>query len=95
MKKAFYASICSNGAHGGALYTDKNGVLFRCQKLTVDSTLKNLSFCYEQIEKCEKKRSLVVFPAVTITLSDKSRYKFIIFNRKKFLDEICKQKDNA
>lgn len=88
MKKAYYASVCSNGAHGGALYTDENGVLFRCQKLTVDEKFKRLSFGYNEIKKLEKKRSLAVFPAVTITLANNESYKFIVFNRKRFINTI-------
>ena len=45
---------------------------------------------YENFAKVENSRQLGISPAITIFAKDGSEYKFVVFSRKKVLDEIAK-----
>ncbi len=80
MKKAFYASLCWEGAQGGGLYADDKGIIFRAQKLTLPEKLKHIKMPYSAIKQVLASRALV-FPAVIVSLKNGEEYKFIVFNR--------------
>lgn len=82
MREAFMASLCWYGAHGGGLYADDCGLVFRAQKLTLPDDLKRIAIAYSDIKLAARCRSFV-FPAVNILLESGSEYKFIVFGRKK------------
>ncbi len=81
MRKAFYASLCWEGAQGGGLYADDTGLVFRARKLTIPDKLKCIKMPYSEIKTANACRALI-FPAVTISLTNGVKYKIIVFNRK-------------
>lgn len=90
MQKVFYGSICHYGIQGGAIFLNDEGVLFRCQKLSIEEKYKHLLLPYKDISKIQKSQVLGIFPCVTIDMKQKEQYKFVIFQRNLFLKEINK-----
>ena len=84
MDEIFIASLCKNGILGGAIYVDKNHITYRTNKLTVSEKYRNLKMPIKDIIEITSGRMLF-FPTVTISLKHDYKYKFIIFNKKKFL----------
>jgi hypothetical protein len=94
MKRAFYGSICHNGSQGGAIILDDIGINFKCQKITIEEEYKNMQLKYDKISTIQLCRSILIFPGVQIYMKNGEQYKFIIFNRKKFvqlLEKMIKQ----
>lgn len=84
MREAFAASLCWYGAQGGGLYADDIGLIFRAQKLTLPDDMKKIGMPYSDIKMVLRCRSFV-FPAVNILLEGGREYKFIVFDRKRFI----------
>jgi hypothetical protein len=85
MKKWFSASLCYEGAHGGAIITDEEDVVYKTQVQVLPDEYKYIKIPYSDIQNVYRNYSLLIFPSVTINLKNGSKYKFIIFNRKRFL----------
>ncbi|MBO7196390.1 MAG: hypothetical protein J6V80_03555 [Clostridia bacterium] len=83
MKKVFICSLCHNGILGGALYLDENSVTYKTNKLTVDKAYRNLVFPINKI--CKLTWKWIVFPIATFRMISGVEYKFIIFNKKRFI----------
>ena len=88
MKISFYASACVDGLHGGAVYLTDGEFCFRCQKLTIDEEYKNLRIPYENIVSVSKGKRAMLFPTTVIKTKSGNTYRFLIFNRKKFIMHI-------
>ena len=83
MKKTFACSlICRGGILGGGIYIEDNAVTYKTNKLTVDKKYRNLVLPLDQIYKLEWK--WILFPIATLHLKNGERYKFIIFNKRRF-----------
>lgn len=90
MKKSFYASICANGLHGGAIYLVDNGFSFRCKKITIEDVYKNLYIPYNNIKSISTGNKILFIPTTVIQTIDEKTYRFLIFNRKEFKNCINK-----
>lgn len=87
MKKTFYGSLCYQGIRGGAIFIDDESVVYRNQTLTLPEEYKNIVMPIKEIEKVEK-GYMLLFPTVTIYLKNQKYYKFVVFNRKGFLENL-------
>ncbi|HIT33097.1 MAG TPA: hypothetical protein IAC31_00520 [Candidatus Faecousia intestinigallinarum] len=87
MKDAFAASFFHDGVLGGAIYLKPDKVIYKTNKVTVDEKYRDLEMLYQDIVKIRTGRSLL-FPTVTIVLKEGVSYKFIVFEKKKFLDRM-------
>lgn len=88
MKISFYASVFASGLHGGAVYLGDDAFYFCCQKAIIDNEYKNFKIPYENIKSiCKGKRALF-FPTTIIETKIGVHYRFLIFNRKKFIKYI-------
>lgn len=85
MKMSFYASACVNGLHGGGAYLNDTEFRFRSQKMTIAEEYKNLRIPYEKIKNISTGKSIFFIPTTVIETTDGNRYRFLIFNRKKFM----------
>lgn len=85
MKKSFYASACICGIHGGGAYLVDDGFRFRCQKLTIADEYKDLLIPYGKIKSVFAARWVFFIPTTVIETLDGKTYRFLIFNRKKFI----------
>lgn len=82
MKKAFMCSLCHNGLLGGGLYVDNISVTYRTHKITVADKYKNLVLPLNEIKEIVWK--WVLFPVATFYMTNGEKYKFIIFNKRRF-----------
>ena len=83
MKKSFVCSlICHNGIIGGGICLEDSAISYRTNKLTVDERYKNLVLPLNEV--CELSWKWIVFPIATLRMASGERYKFIIFNKKRF-----------
>lgn len=93
MGKAYSASFCHYGIQGGALYLDNVGITFLCQKISIEDKYKKLVLRYRDIKEINPCTSIIVFPAVRFIMEDKEEFKFVVFHRKKFLQQIEKLRE--
>lgn len=88
--KSFICSLCLNGIIGGALYLDKASLTYKTNKLTVDKKYRNLVLPMSGIKEITWK--WIVFPVATVFMKNGEQYKFIIFNKSRFVkcfEEYC------
>lgn len=84
MKKGFRGSLCYQRLRGGVIFVDNKFVVYKNQTLTLSKRYENIVIPIEVIAKV-KKGYAIVFPTVTIYLKNNEKYRFVIFNRKKFI----------
>ena len=88
--KSFICSLCRNGIIGGALYLDRASLTYKTNKLTVDKKYRNLVLPMSEIKEITWK--WIVFPVATVFMKNGEQYKFIIFNKSRFVkcfEEYC------
>lgn len=85
MKKYFIASLCKKGILGGAIIADDEAITFKTNKLTVPMELRNLKMRYQDIKETEA-GWLFVFPTVSVEMKNGAVHKFVIFDRKGFIN---------
>lgn len=91
MKKSFMSSlICHNGIVGGGIYINDNSITYKTNKLTVDSKYKNLVLPLKEISELKWKR--IIFAIAILTMTDGEEYRFIIFNKRRFIKHYNKAK---
>lgn len=90
MKKSFYASACINGLHGGGAYLIDDSFRFRCQKITIANEYKDLRIPYVDMESVTAGKRVLFIPTTVIETRDGKKYRFLIFNRKRFMRNIMK-----
>ena len=85
MNKYFIASLCKNGIIGGAIVADDEAITYKTNKLTVPVELRNLKMRYQDIKRTEA-GWLFVFPTVSVEMKNGVVHKFVIFDRKGFIN---------
>ena len=90
-KESFYASICMHGLQGGTVYLVDHEFCFRCQKATMADEYKNLRIPYKNIKTVFAGKRTLFIPTTIIETHDGKTYRFLIFNRKRFISCIEKQ----
>lgn len=88
-RTSFYASLFENGLLGGAAYLDEEGFRFVCQKATVDKEFRDLRIPYRNIKSVRAERKNII-PLTTVETDCGKSYRFLIFNRKRFIDLVNK-----
>ncbi len=83
MSEGFVCSLCHKGILGGGLYLDGKAVTYRTNKLTVDKRFRKLVMPISEINEIKWKR--VIFPVANFYMKDGNVYKFIIFNKSRFI----------
>ncbi|MCI7472442.1 MAG: hypothetical protein MSB10_02040 [Clostridiales bacterium] len=84
MKDAFMASLFHRGVHGGALYLQRDNVLYRTSKSLLEAEYRSLELPYHRIESVKTGRALC-FPTVTFSMKNGASYRFLVFHHKTFL----------
>lgn len=87
MKDAFMASFFHEGILGGAIYLQRDKVLYRTDKLQLEPRYRNLEIPYDRIAEIKTGWALC-FPTVTLVTKSGISYKFILFNRRTFLSRL-------
>ena len=83
MRKAFMCSLCHNGILGGGLYLEPQSITYRTQKLTVDKKYRNLVLPMNNVQELTWKH--ILFPVATFHMKNGEAYRFIIFNKGRFM----------
>ena len=84
MKNTFICSLCHNGILGGGLYLDSESVTYKTNKLTVDKKYRNLVLPIKEIKEITWQN--IIFPIADFHMINGENYKFIIFNKKGFIE---------
>ena len=85
MRNAFYASLVHHGLRGGAVYVSEDAITYQNQTAAIEAKYKHLVLPFREIREISCERVLLL-PAVTVSLKNEESYRFIIFNRKRFLN---------
>ena len=85
--KYYVASFCRNGMIGGGITVGDDGICYRTNKLTVPAAYRDLRLPYEDIEDVIP-GSVLGLPAVTVRMKNKEEYKFQIFAKNSFMEEV-------
>ena len=83
MKKVFLCSLCHGGVLGGALYVRDSDLAYKTNKLILNKEYRNIVIPFDSIAEISWRR--VLFPIATITTTDGKSYKFLLYNKKRFL----------
>ena len=81
--KAFICSLCHQGVLGGGLYLDEKSLTYRTNKLTVDARYRHLILPLDEIQGITWQ--WIVFPLATVQMKNGEAYRFIIFNKNRFV----------
>ena len=87
MEKTYVASLCCQGLLGGGLFLDDERVTYRTGKLQVPAEIRNLQLPFCRIKGVEKSKALFL-PTVTIEMQDGRAWKFLVFGRNSFLNNL-------
>lgn len=80
--KSFICSLCHKGILGGMLYLDKQAVVYRTNKLTVNEKYRKLVLPLKDVEEVTWK--WIIVPVATFQMKNGEAYKMIIFNKGRF-----------
>lgn len=92
MKNTFSVSLCMNGLLGGWITIGEVSMVYKTGKVTIPEKYRNLVMAYNAILSVTE-GSLVFLPTVTVKMKNEEEYKFVVFNRKKFINTL-KEKMN-
>ena len=84
MKNTFSVSLCKNGLLGGWIVIGELSMVYKTGKVTIPEKYRNLVMEYKDIFSVTE-GSLVLLPTVTVKMKNEEEYKFVVFNRKKFI----------
>ena len=93
MKNTFSVSLCKNGLIGGFIVIGEASMVYKTGKVTIPPKYRNLVLEYNDILSLTEGQFLFL-PTVTIKMKNEEEYKFVVFNRKSFL-EVLNRKRNG
>ena len=91
MKNTFSVSLCKNGIIGGWIVIEENSMSYRTGKLTIPEKYKNLVMNYKDILSVTE-GTFLLLPTVMVKMKNEEEYKFIVYNRKRFLEVLNRKK---
>ena len=90
MVKYFVVSLCKNGLIGGGITADEDAITYHTGKLTVPKEFRRLVMKYEEIDRLTEGR-LFILPTVTVMLRGGEEYKFVVFDKKRFVSTLVEK----
>ena len=90
MVKYFVVSLCKNGLIGGGITADEDAITYHTGKLTVPKEFRRLVIKYEDIDGLTE-GWLFILPTVTVMLRGGEEYKFVIFDKKRFVSTLVEK----
>ena len=85
MRNTFSVSLCKNGLIGGWITIGEVSIVYKTGKVTIPEKYRNLVMAYKDVLSVDEDNMLFL-PMVTVKMKNEEVYKFLVFNRKKFLD---------
>ena len=93
MKNTFFVSLCKNGILGGYIVVGEVSMVYKTGKMTIPEKYRNLVIEYKDIFSVTE-GTLLFLPIVMIKMKNEEEYKFVVFNRKHFLEALSKKRGN-
>ena len=93
MKNTFSVSLCKNGLLGGWITIGEVSMAYKTGKLTIPEKYRNLVMVYNEILSITEGK-MFFLPTVTVKMKNEEEYKFVVYNRKRFL-EVLDTKRNS
>lgn len=87
MKNTFSVSLCKNGLIGGWITIGEVSMVYKTGKVTIPVKYRNLVMEYKDVLSVDEDNMLFL-PMVTVKMKNEEVYKFLVFNRKKFLETL-------
>ena len=91
MINTFTVSLCKNGILGGYIVADEEAITYKTGKLTIPEKYKNLKMKYKDILSVTE-GSLLFMPTVSLRMKNDEEYKFIVFEKKRFLKMLSEKR---
>lgn len=85
MKNTFSVSLCKNGLIGGWITLGESSMIYKTGKVTIPEKYRNLVMVYNEILSVTE-GNMLFLPTVTVKMKNEEEYKFIVYNRKRFLE---------
>ena len=92
MRDVFAASLCRQGILGGAVCLKEDKMIYKTNKASVAPQYRKVEMKFSDIDGVDSERKLL-FPIVTVRKKNGNAYRFIVFNRKKFLNRYTELKN--
>ena len=87
IKSTFSVSLCKTGLIGGWITIGEVSMVYKTGKLTIPERYRNLVMAYKDVLSVDEDNMLFL-PMVTVKMKNEEVYKFLVFNRKKFLETL-------
>ena len=91
MINTFTVSLCKNGILGGYIVADEEAITYKTGKLTIPEKYRNLKMKYKDILSVTED-SLLFMPTVSLRMKNDEEYKFIVFEKKRFLKMLSEKR---
>jgi len=91
MINTFTVSLCKNGILGGYIVADEEAITYKTGKLTIPEKYRNLKMKYKDILSVTE-GSLLFMPTVSLRMKNDEEYKFIVFEKKRFLKMLSEKR---
>lgn len=91
MINTFTVSLCKNGILGGYIVADEEAITYKTGKLTIPEKYRNLKMKYKDILSVTE-GSLLFMPTVSLRMKNDEEYKFIVFEKKRFLKMLIEKR---
>ena len=93
MKNTFSVSLCKNGLLGGWITIGEVSMVYKTGKVTIPQKYRNLVMEYNEIFSLTEGK-MFFLPTVTVKMKNEEEYKFIVYNRKHFLEILHNKMNN-
>ena len=91
MNNTFAVSLCKNGLLGGFITIGDVSMVYKTGKVTVPQKYRNLVMSYSDIISVTE--GMIVFlPTVTVRMKDEEEYKFVVFNKNRFMNVLTEKR---
>jgi len=94
MKNTFSVSLCRNGLLGGWIVVGEVSMVYKTGKVTIPEKYRNLVMEYKDIFSVTE-GTLLFLPTVTVKMKNEEEYKFVVFNRKHFLEALSAKRGRS
>ena len=89
----YAASLCRQGILGGAVCLKADRIIYKTNKVSAAPQYRRVEMKYSDIDGIDKGRQFL-FPTVTVKKKNGNNYKFVMFNRKQFLNRYQELKND-
>ena len=93
LENIFSVSLCKNGILGGWIIVEDSSMTYKTGKVTIPEKYRNLEMKYEDVVSMTE-GSFIFIPTITVEMKNKEAYKFLVFNKNRFLEMVDAKRNN-